>query len=651
MKYKEWNDEIAAYFFKPDMEGAPVLLAVERKVIEAIAEKNNTIFEDFINAAKQGHELSSTNQRDKICAAAYKTFTTWQNQNLTYPIYIGYLALFVLAVTHGDSDDFSSNNYYGRLRDLLGEEKDTGVYPSFTKMLDLWDDLEKWSMKKRNGELGEFYCNIYGQHIHVGIPIYQVALTGEDVKNLPKIFHKMGWDSSSNPTDTEIEQVLKENKNIFSRRIEKRLTNSTADFLHVLRNRFRDELLHYSDEGEPDDSVEEAEKLHGQVVLCVNIDEGNESLKFYFRCKRTAGLPSEFVLEEKYTVIESNSNFSEEIENFNVPWETSKTFSKDDVYQFRYVGSKYKIFTHGEKFSLNGYVSGELFGKNENFLLCIHDDLYNKTKEWGLEHCVEFKELDNYAGLPKNWHFFEISGVKGDKNIKKYIPALAIDRDIRINPYGGVRLGRGNKFFAFATPQIQVVGTDIVHSETDDGKEFNLEQSKDNSTLLSLPEYTPHNKWLTIKAGDNDKPAKLRLMLSDIWLSKQYNYEKSRVNCFGNFDEKGTILEDFAAKEHFSRVPAEDISLGKKINYLGNNAGEVSHAYPDDWSPVWVVHYLSRKKAEAIYLGSNDTDVKHYSSEKVKLWKEKIWHDRKKITPRANANTQWQQLLVRAKRC
>lgn len=652
MKYREWNDKIAAHFFNPDKAGEPVLLAVERKIIKEIATQNDTTYADFIAAVRQGYESSYANQRDKICAMAHKTFTNSKNKNLTYPIYIGYLALFVLAVTHGDSDDFSANNYYGRLRDLLGEEKDTGAYPSYRKMLDLWDDLEKWSTKQRNGELGEFYCNIHGQHIHVGIPLYQVALTGEDVESLPKIFYDMGWDASSTPTDAEIEQALKENKNILSKRTAKRISSSAADFLHVLCNRFRDELLHYSDEGNGNDS-EEAEKLHGQVVLCANIDKDNESLEFYFRCKRSAGLPSELVLEEKFTVIESNSNFSEKIEGINISWEKSKTFQTGDVYEFRYIGNKYKIFTHGEKFSLRGYISGEAFSKNEKFLLCIHDDLYRKTKEWGSDHCDEFKELSNYKEMPKKWHLFEVRGVKDDKNIKKDIPALAIDDNIRINLHGGIRLGRGNKFFVFDPPQIQVVSTDNVYIEMEDGTTIPMKQSTDYSSLFFLPEATPHNTWLTIKAGNNDEPAKMRLMLANTRLSKKYEYEKSRVDCFGNFDKSATSLETVVAEEYFPRAPAEDIRLSKKIYYLGNCMGEVSNTYPDDWSPAWVVNYLSRKKAEAIYLGNSDAArIKCYPDEKVKLWKKIIWHERKKITPpRANAGKQWQQLLMRAKGC
>ena len=134
-------------------------------------------------------------------------------------------------------------------------------------------------------------------------------------------------------------------------------------------------------------------------------------------------------------------------------------------------------------------------------------------------------------------------------------------------------------------------------------------------------------------------------------LSKQYDYAKSRVDFFGDFDEAGSSLEALTADENFPRVPAGNISFGEKIYYVGNNAGEVSDTYPDNWDPVWTIHYLNRKKkkAEAIYHGNSDTATKTYPVEKVKQWKKVIWHDRKKISPQSNAGKQWQQLLARVK--
>ena len=229
MKYIEWNKKIAEIFFNANKAGERVLLAVTRETIEDIARANNTTFADFIDAIKEGHKIKQNNQRDKICMTALDTYNTWKNQEMTYPIYIAYLALFVLAVTHGDSDDFSANDYYGRLRDLLGEENKAGQYPSFDKMRELWNDLQRWSSEKKNGEYGEFHCEIYGQHIHVGIPIYQVVLTTEDVeKNLPKIFAEIAWDCDSKPTDMEIDHVLEIYKHELSSRTTKRIGHGNS---------------------------------------------------------------------------------------------------------------------------------------------------------------------------------------------------------------------------------------------------------------------------------------------------------------------------------------------------------------------------------------------------------------------------------------
>ena len=238
MTYIEWNKKIAERFFGENKAGERVLLAVTRETIEDIARENDTTFADFIDAVKKGHKIKQNNQRDRICVIARDTYNTWKNQELTYPIYVAYLALFVLAVTHGDSDDFSANNYYGRLRNLLDEGNKTGQYPSFDKMLELWDALERWS-KKKNGNYGEFHCEICGQHIHVGIPIYQVVLPTDDIeKNLPKIFAKMAWDCDSRPTDAEIDHALERYKHELNNRTTKRIDHGSSEFVTILRQKF-----------------------------------------------------------------------------------------------------------------------------------------------------------------------------------------------------------------------------------------------------------------------------------------------------------------------------------------------------------------------------------------------------------------------------
>ena len=95
-----------------------------------------------------------------------------------YPPYIAYLALFVLAVNHDNSsegEDFLERAYYPRLKSLMGECLST---PDFERnnILDLWENLEHWTLKDKKSKFGEFHLDIYGNRLYVGILYYQVVI-------------------------------------------------------------------------------------------------------------------------------------------------------------------------------------------------------------------------------------------------------------------------------------------------------------------------------------------------------------------------------------------------------------------------------------------------------------------------------------------
>jgi len=140
-----------------------------------------------------------------LCVKALETQENWLLE-LDYPPYIGYLALFVLAV--GIEGDFATHSYYPRLRTLLGEEPTTDLYPSFDRMWKLWEDLEKWSNEDKSGELGIFNSNSVGKRKHIGLPKGQTLLTEEERHALPAIFVAADLDPISHPTEGAIALLL-----------------------------------------------------------------------------------------------------------------------------------------------------------------------------------------------------------------------------------------------------------------------------------------------------------------------------------------------------------------------------------------------------------------------------------------------------------
>ena len=106
LTYLEWNNKIAEHFFNSKQAGMRVWFSVEQELIDEIAKKNGVDPSDFIKAVKQGPE-GINRSKQTVCSKASAVFTDWRSKGFEYPPYISYLALFVLAVNHGENDDFS----------------------------------------------------------------------------------------------------------------------------------------------------------------------------------------------------------------------------------------------------------------------------------------------------------------------------------------------------------------------------------------------------------------------------------------------------------------------------------------------------------------------------------------------------------------
>ncbi len=145
----------------------PVYLAVSRQLIEQLGGEEGD-FKDFILALKSGPSWASGSMT--VCDKALKAWNGWRERRLEFPPSIGYLSLFVIAVEE-ESPERGPLAYYYHLRKVLGEPAEVNrPYPRFDRMIELWDDLERWSRVDRNGDLGLFKYSFAGNHIHVGIP-------------------------------------------------------------------------------------------------------------------------------------------------------------------------------------------------------------------------------------------------------------------------------------------------------------------------------------------------------------------------------------------------------------------------------------------------------------------------------------------------
>ena len=682
LNYIEWNNQIAKYFFNSEKTGTRVWLSVEQELIDEIAQNNKVNPDSFIQAVKKGPDCINRS-RQTICSKASAIHDDWRiKEGFEYPPYIAYLALFVLAVNYGNSDDFSENNYYGRLGEIVKENLTT---THFQKTVELWDDLESWSLKDKKSDFGEFHNDTVGKNFYVGIPSYQVVLKTEDKKNLSDIFWKVGWDSDSSPTDEEILKALKDNKSLLSNRTIKRIEKGKADFLSVLTDRVLEELRDYDeDEQGSEDTLTKSVK-RGTIEICLDIDETAKRADFSFLCKRKSGLPEEsFMLKHnnsEYEVVPSSSIGSKRIEQFKIDDWKKDLDAESKKYKFHYKGEKYKIFTPADHLGLTGWISGQRPLPNKFFYIVAHNSLTDRIQKWGQSECDKCHKLD-FKGLPREWNLFKIKGINGDKGIKKDIPALAIDERPRIKFEGGIRLKQGSQFFNFAPPKISVVGgtgqISVPVYQISNQKEIPLKQILKELNIFNLPDNisSEDNIKIKIKLNESDFEIKKNLKLVENRLKKFHDYSnQQRMNCFGEFkkfsqenpdkslDEfnvseteylTGAYCHGFKSKSTYPKLPHFSFGEYKKIYLVGHTPGQIAiwpaNPCPELWSPVWMIQFKTYKKATAFLIGNiekTSNREQDFPKEQIKLWRKIVWTDRKRI--KAKSQKQWELWTKRAK--
>ncbi|MBC8484513.1 MAG: hypothetical protein H8D45_00525, partial [Bacteroidetes bacterium] len=225
MDYLNWNDSLVKHFFSESMTNREVLLYINDEVISQLGEPHGAGVDDFIEAVKKGPEWAT---KDRFCQKAWHTHNDWRKRNLEYPPYVGYLAFFVLAAV--TETDYAPHSYYPRLRKRLGEPEDAGMPAFFDRMIDLWDDLEKWSREDKHEELGRFVARIRGGWIYVGLPRSQTILSENERKHLPNMFDAAGLDPTDPPSPEIIPKMLSYyGQSILANRTRSLLESTQAD--------------------------------------------------------------------------------------------------------------------------------------------------------------------------------------------------------------------------------------------------------------------------------------------------------------------------------------------------------------------------------------------------------------------------------------
>ncbi len=641
------------------MPDSTVHLYVTEELINDLGKEQEVDCQNFIKTIKR-----SVGERG-ICQKALDSWDDWKYRQSRrgYPPYIGYLSLFVLAAGI-EGEEFAENAYYPRLRELLGEEAKTGQYPHFDEMRQLWEDLERWSREDKNGKWGIFNCLTVGKNHHIGLPLAQTLLSEKERKCLPNFFAEAGLDSDSSVSEQAITFLLLKHGKSFLRQCNQRLleNNKHEDLRQALIERVVEELEVW--DGTFQETEAEERKYSGTLRLCFQLDTVAQKVSMNLRCYTKSEFPEEGLQlkiddqPQKFDCEEYDSEWSSVIQNINTTdlnWEQDlRMQSRDGKWQFRLKPSPIRFFVSGEAQGLPGLIEISQIPQNQSFYITAKAEETELIEEWGKSQCQGYEELFDFQGLPKSWHLFKVNLAQSDELLSKTHPSLSWTKKVRLNFVGGLRLGKGNKFFDFAPPQLRLEGNTnsrqiLVDSQSLHKKKFGLYQ---------LPGELPKNTKINIGVCQDNEIIKTKsLTLLESYILP-HNYDL-KLDCLGNEADKAEYVNGAIVKKinipPFNFNTLLPVQGKQRITLLGSEVGQIANATEEiDWSPVWAVA-ISRK-GQAIFCGDkikNSQPITHTCTNKKqrKQWKDILWTKRKRITPPHNRKQRelWYQYQQEAK--
>ena len=214
--YVEWNRVLVDHFFRPSRRSRPVRLTIDEDTLKALGGETDDLALAALEAAESHGCSNIQNLGRKLCAPWKRAATQALDESgvVPPPPFVAVLTLYVLAVNHGRGK-WPPHRYYERLHDLLGQpsERIKSLKPS----VPLWEQLETWSTRYLNGQLGCFRTGFVGSQEYVGIPRIQVLLASREHHALEQSFLRARLTPTSDPSDRRLHAVARGSDGLLSR--------------------------------------------------------------------------------------------------------------------------------------------------------------------------------------------------------------------------------------------------------------------------------------------------------------------------------------------------------------------------------------------------------------------------------------------------
>ena len=661
--YLAWNNALAAHFFCPDAADRPVYFFVTEDVINEVSRNigqgtTGKGCDGFLAAVRSGpHGFTSAGH----CQRALQIAEGWRDSGFEYPPYIAYLALFVLAGGH--EGDYAPQAYYPRLWNLLGEER-TGPLPSFDRMLELWDDLEQWAVSDRSGALGVFEARIVGGKIHIGLPMAQTILTGNEREALPLLYSEAELDPSRAATSHELRRALTVYGNAHLRPHTMRtLEHGSEAAREALLDAVAEDFSEW--DGSVPTSTEDRSagdrsevRIFAGLRLCLEINRPARKIRTSLRVfarrdypdepLRIAGLTSETLecaeFYDGWSTPFKLPGSGSEYQPDQTGWKSGLTGADNRTgWRVRLEPARARVFVDGREWMLPGLVEVLELPRDAPFYIAFDETAADTVEEWLVSDCEGWQPIPINVGLPSGWSFGTAARASSDRGISDIRPGFAhIDR-VSIRHIGGVHALRRNTYFSFAPPHLIISGASAQHRVKVAGRV--VQPGSDSALIYELPSDLPVDRRIGIEVLSGEDVVRRSSLYLVSGIPWRFKDPLLTVDLFGRRSEDGNICGAIAASypgEHCPQDLLRTPGLGRqtgRVYFVGRRRGEIS-VWPREplpcWQAVWAVPL--RRKGRAVFCGSSLADADP-SSDRVgnrtsrKLWSDLLWRRRKQITP------------------
>ena len=675
LSYLQWNDLLASHFFTEEKAGKEVLLYVNEPLIEELGGPFGAGLAEFVEAVKAGPPWTT---RSGICQRALQALEGWRDRDLSYPPYIAYLGLYVLA--GGIEGDYAPHAYYPRLQDLLGHPRDTRAPSSFGRMLDLWDDLEQWSREDHHENLGRFVARFRGQWWRIGLPLSQTLISEDERKRLPLLLRERKLDPLDLPSQEVILRLLREDGRTLLHRRTLQLLDAQDHDGKVLRDALSEVVLEELEawDGTVEDSAGSLRRRKTTALrLCLQHDALAQHVTCHVRIRTLANFP-----EDGCTFVRSGDDChwtcedllsgwskklydpltSRELDGATLDWTNGERLEdEENGWLATLRPATTRLFMPGEYDGLPDYVERQRLERNTRFLIATRSADIAEVSQWGESYCGNFKHHTTH-GLPNGWTLFQ-----GQDALRSCpgVDVLTISTTVRLLLRGGIKTGRGNLYLKGAPPYIVLENARGDERVTLDSEQ--LERDQQHSQVWRIPDDAPEGVPLRIEVHTDQQILRRVIRIESPHLPLRQGY-----TCFRR-DSAGTPTSDALPYANGAIVQYEPgsgpppypqdlpLHLSARITLIGATPGEIA-VWPDDelpdWVPVWALVKDSRRQLRAVFCGSPEQARLPYKETRpkperalVRHWKTALWHARKRTSPPPlrELRKRWQEYVQAAK--